>query len=1204
MDRLRSFNIRNDLNGGKEMFLKRLDIIGFKSFAERIGIDFVPGVTAVVGPNGSGKSNITDAIRWVLGEQSAKSLRGGKMEDIIFSGSDSRGALNFAEVTLTLQNEDQFLPIDYSEVSVTRRVYRTGESEFYINKQPCRLRDIVELFMDSGLGREAFSIISQGKVEQILNSKAEERRTIFEEAAGVLKYKNRKKQAETKLEETKDNLNRVNDIIFELEKQVEPLKEQASIAKEYVEKKESLEQIEVALTVVEIEQLHARWEALSKQLDEHVDQEVEMATTLQVKEAETTAIRERIATIDDTINSLQATLLATSEELEKLEGRKDVLKERKKNSAQNQEQLQTAVSDLIEKIDLLQHQKAELETKSAQLQKDHAILLTLLKENEDKLRLLSGNIEAELDSLKSDYIELLSKQANGNNELKYVQQQLKQLQTRMSHLSKGNEKYLEERQVINEQKQVVQAKIIENEQKIDEQIVRFRHEQQQLHSLQEQYKKQETKLYQAYQILQQAKSRKEILAEMEEDYAGFFQGVKQVLRAKKDQLKGIYGAVAELIQVPKKYETAIEIALGGAMQHIVVQDESHARSAIQYLKQHSYGRATFLPLTVLKERKISTTQLLAIENHPAFIGVADTLVQFDIKFQQVISNLLGTVIVTKDLQGANELAKLVQYRYRLVTLDGNVVHPGGSMTGGALKQKTTSLLSRKVELEQLKEKLVDMESQTAQLENEVKKLKASSTIQDELLESIRQKGEELRVQEQALKGELREIEMNEKNTNERLSLYDIETGQLKEEKDKFLQRSNELLNTLAHYEKEVKQLDEQIALLTSKKNSEHSSREQLVTENNDLKVRLKVMEESLHHHFERIKEFSTEIATNEERLEINRQDLQLLMQEIETSTTGETFLEEEATKKATEKDTTVQLIASKREERLRLHQQMEDIELETKELRRQQKGLVQIIKDEEVKLNRLDVELDNKLAHLREEYLLTFEGAKEQYQLTIPIEEARKQVKLIKIAIDELGVVNLGAIDEYERVSERYEFLLEQQTDLQTAMDTLFQAIDEMDDEMKKRFEETFTDIRFHFESVFQALFGGGRADLILSDPEDLLHTGVDIVAQPPGKKLQNLALLSGGERALTAIALLFSILKVRPVPFCVLDEVEAALDEANVQRFSEYLKQFSSETQFIVITHRKGTMEGADVLYGVTMQESGVSKLVSVRLEDMKEMA
>lgn len=1187
----------------KEMFLKRLDIIGFKSFAERIEVDFVPGVTAVVGPNGSGKSNITDAIRWVLGEQSAKSLRGSKMEDIIFAGSESRRALNFAEVTLTLDNTDQGLGIDYNEVSVTRRVSRSGDSDFYINKQSCRLKDIIDLFMDSGLGREAFSIISQGKVEEILNSKAEERRTIFEEAAGVLKYKNRKKKAEVKLFETQDNLNRVNDILHELEGQVEPLKIQASMAKDFLEKKEELEKIEVALTVFEIEDLHQKWEHLSKQLEEHQQEELKMSSELQVKEAAIVQTRDKIAALDESITDLQNVLLHASEELEKLEGRKEVLKERKKNASQNKDQLKINILELTDRISKLKENRdaqAEIVKElSIQVEK----LQSELKERQDKLPLFSENVEEKIESLKSEYIDLLNEQASAKNELKYIDQQLEQQERRGARLDAENEKYLEERVHVQKHKLEIQEALEEVQKKLADQLVAYREGQHVLEKVKNNYEKQEKTLYQAYQLLQQAKSRKEMLEEMEEDFAGFFQGVKEILKARDQKLKGIEGAVAELITVPKEYETALETALGGALQHIVVDHEQNARTAIQYLKQNSFGRATFLPLSVIKGRPLSSAQLSSIQNHPALIGPAVSLVKFAPKYSEVMNNLLGNVVITKDLKGANELAKILQYRARLVTLDGDIVNPGGSMTGGAVKQKTSSLLTRKGELENLKEKIVIMEEKTEALEATVKRLKAEVQQADQQVEKKRQDGESLRLSEQSVKGDLREAELQEKNLNDRLALYDLEKGQLTEERESLLKRKRELADSLDSYKEMIAELDAQIEKLTVQKTSDLSSKETLTNEINELKVEFASKNEQFNHAKERFTLVNDDLIESEQKLSIFTEDLNLLTSEMTNSSSGEEQLEAAAKRKQQDKEATLQLITERRQERLLLQDSLENTELEARELKRLHKGMAGVLKDEEVKINRLDVELENRLAHLREEYLLSFEGAKEQYPLNISVEEARKKVKLIKLAIEELGNVNLGAIEEYERVSERYEFLNEQKTDLQEAKDTLFKIIEEMDIEMKRRFQQTFEGIRQHFEPTFRTLFGGGRADLVLTIPEDLLNTGVEIVAQPPGKKLQNLGLLSGGERALTAIALLFSILKVRPVPFCILDEVEAALDEANVYRFSQYLKRYSKETQFIVITHRKGTMEEADVLYGVTMQESGVSKLVSVRLEDTKEL-
>ncbi|MFD9624349.1 chromosome segregation protein SMC [Peribacillus muralis] len=1180
------------------MFLKRLDVVGFKSFAEKISIDFVPGVTAVVGPNGSGKSNVTDAVRWVLGEQSAKSLRGAKMEDIIFSGSDTRKALNFAEVSLTLDNETNSLPIDFHEVSVTRRVYRSGESEFFINNQGCRLKDIIDLFMDSGLGREAFSIISQGKVEEILSSKSEERRVIFEEAAGVLKYKTRKRKAESKLTETQDNLNRVHDILHELEGQVEPLKIQSSLAKEFLEKKDELEQIEVALTVFEIEELYEKWEKLSQDLEKHNEMEQQMAGQLHDREAHLKRLRDNLATLETSINELQEILLNASEELEKLEGRKEVLKERKKNAAQNKSQLERAIVEgetFVKSLSV--QQQSEREVLHA-LNSEVKGIQEILHEKQKSLGLFNSDIESMIETKKSDYIEWLNKQATAKNEKQYLLQQLTQQEHKNEKLDTENEKFLIERMDITAKKMEYSARMDNVTEQLEEHVSVFRNQQNKLDAAKDMYQKQETTLYKAYQFLQQAKSRKELLEEMEEDYAGFFQGVKEVLKA-KETLAGIEGAVAELIKVPKEYETAIETALGGAMQHVVVEREEHAREAISFLKKNRYGRATFLPLSVIKAREISSSQLSMLKSHAAFVGTGSSLIQYDARHAAIAENLLGTVIITTDLKGANDLAKMMQHRFRFVTLEGDIVNPGGSMTGGALKQKTTSLLSRKTELEELHQKLSAMEAKTNQLEKQVKQLKVDVGVQEQTLEQTRKMGENLRLQEQTLKGELREVELQERNVNDRLHLYDLDKNSYLEEQQQKTARLEELEELLTSCKTEIEALDRLISDMTEQKQSQQSSKESLAEETNELKVTLASKRGQLQNQKEKLERIDFDLAKETSRLAENKDDLGLLTNEMTDSSSGEETLEDMSQKKLLDKNGAIEGIAIHKQEKIELLSQVATLEMALKEENRVYKGVIEVIKDEEVKLTRLDMELENRLDHLREEYTLSYEGAKEQYPLMLPVEEARKKVKLIKLAIEELGTVNLGAIDEYARVAERYEFLLSQKEDLQQAKDTLFQVIDEMDDEMKRRFADTFYSIRDQFEQVFKALFGGGRAELKLTNPDDLLHTGVDIIAQPPGKKLQNLSLLSGGERALTAIALLFSILKVRPVPFCILDEVEAALDEANVVRFSQFLRKFSRETQFIVITHRKGTMEEADVLYGITMQESGVSKLVSVRMEE-----
>lgn len=1184
------------------MFLKRLDIIGFKSFADRVSIEFVPGVTAVVGPNGSGKSNITDAIRWVLGEQSAKSLRGAKMEDIIFAGSDSRKPLNIAEVTLTLDNEDQFLPLDYQEVSITRRVYRSGESEFFINQQPCRLKDIIDLFMDSGLGKEAFSIIGQGRVEEILSSKPEERRTIFEEAAGVLKYKIRKKKAENKLAETQENLNRVSDILHELEQQLEPLKMQASIAKDYLEKRDELETFEVALTVYEIEELHKQWTALHEQLTEHHKKEMELSTTLQKEEAHIEQLRDQITALDESIDGLQQVLLVASEELEKLEGRKEVLKERKKNAAQYKKQLEETIASLSEKKERLLQMFEQEKEQLAHIKKEIASIQAELKEKQTSLSSYDINVEEKIEQLKSDYIELVHEQASLKNERSHLRALLEKLQAKQATLAEANRKYLEDRERMQEQYTKLDGKRKQIEQTLQEHETLLQEKTAHLANTKAELEKKEAMLYQAYQYLQQTKSRKEMLEEMQQDYAGFFQGVKEILKA-REQFPGIHGAVVELIQVPSQYETALEIALGGAMQHIVVANEEVARAAIHYLKKHAYGRATFLPMNVMQPKSVTAEQRSLIQNHPAFVGVASELIAYDPVYRAVISNLLGNVIVTTDLKGANELARLLHYRYRLVTLEGDVVNPGGAMTGGGVAKKANSLLSRNRELETIASKLQEMEQKTEQLERYVQTKKKDIQQEEKALSELRQQAEQWRLALQEVKSELREVELQEKNMNERLALYDHEKAHDEQEAKEIREKLTVIEQQLHDLENKLKEIDDHIQTLTVQKQDEQSSKEALQAVITEQKIALAQKQQLLKNVEEKIERLSLEQSETEKQLQTAKEDLSALIEEMNSNDSGEEQLEQLRQKKLQDKNETIELIASRREQRLEYQAKLEHLERELKEKKRQYKQLVDIVKDEEVKLNRLDVELENLLSRLREEYMLTFEAAKEKYPLTMDVNEARKKVKLIKRAIDELGTVNLGAIDEYERVSERYQFLTEQKSDLQQAKETLHQVIDEMDQEMKKRFLSTFQQIRSHFGEVFQQLFGGGRADLQLTDPNDLLETGIEIVAQPPGKKLQNLSLLSGGERALTAIALLFSILKVRPVPFCVLDEVEAALDEANVYRYAQYLKRFSDQTQFIVITHRKGTMEEADVLYGVTMQESGVSKLVSVRLEDSKQL-
>ncbi|MCA0990199.1 chromosome segregation protein SMC [Pseudalkalibacillus hwajinpoensis] len=1184
------------------MFLKRLDVVGFKSFADRISVEFVPGVTSVVGPNGSGKSNINDAIRWVLGEQSARSLRGAKMEDIIFAGSDTRKAVNLAEVTLTLDNTNQYLPIDYNEVSVTRRVYRSGDSEYLLNNQTCRLKDIIELFMDSGLGKESFSIIGQGRIEEILSSKSEERRKIFEEAAGVLKYKTRKTKAETRLKETEDNLHRVEDILYELEDQVEPLRMQASIAKDYLQKREDLEKIEAALTVHEIEEYHHAWKLKKEELDSLKAKELTLNDSITVKKEALASAREKLDKCEHHLESYQQQLLDTSEELEKLEGKKEVLKERKKNAHQNRSNLEERMTFLQEKKRYYEKEIEHHRSRFNQQKKELGQLKSSLKKETELLSDIEQDIEQELDRMKSDYFELLNEQASIRNENRYLQDQLSILSQRKDRLDGDNHKYIEERSAVDEKKAERSAKLAQSKQELEAHVSRFYKSKHDVEEKKKALGEKESKLYQAYQYIQQYKSKKEMLEEMQDDYAGFFQGVKEVLKARED-LSGIEGAVAELITVPKEVETALETALGGAMQNVVVQDEASGRQAITYLKKNRFGRATFLPLSVVKSRKISSYDLERVKQNEAFVGVASDLITFDSKYQTIMENLLGSVLVAKELKGANELAKIMQYRTRIVTLEGDVVNPGGSMSGGSVKQKSSSLLSRQRDLEVLIKKLEDMQEKTAGVEQEIKKDKVALADLEEKLDEMRERGENLRLEEQSLLGDLRAIEGDERNSNERLQLYDREKKAIEEEIETHHKRHIYLTERLETITKQAATLESKIDNLTAKKQTQQTSRESIQTEITELKVKVAEHQQSFQNQKETLDRLTTEQNETNTQLAETTEEFTLLSEAMSSNSNGEEKLDQNIVSFRSEKEKLLETLQNEREAKLSLQQEIETISTKLDSLVAEDKQLSGLMQAVEVSINRLDVELENRLAILSEEYELTYEAAKEKHVLSLEPEDARRKLKLIKLEIDELGTVNLGAIDEYDRVNERYTFLSEQQADLLQAKETLYAVIEEMDQEMKKRFEETFTKIRAQFQIVFKELFGGGKADLVLTDPDNLLSTGVDILAQPPGKKLQHLALLSGGERAFTAIALLFSILKVRPVPFCVLDEVEAALDDANVGRFAKYLKQFSEKTQFIVITHRKGTMEESDVLYGVTMQESGVSRLVSVRLEESKQL-
>ncbi|ADH99223.1 chromosome segregation protein SMC [Salisediminibacterium selenitireducens] len=1184
------------------MFLKRLELTGFKSFAEKLGIDFVPGVTAVVGPNGSGKSNISDAIRWVLGEQSARNLRGGKMEDVIFSGSDKRKALNMAEISLVLDNEDQHVPIDYSEVVVTRRLYRSGESEYLLNKQTCRLKDITDLFMDSGLGKEAFSIIGQGRVEEILSSKSEERRMIFEEAAGVLKYKFRKQASEKKLADTEDNLSRVRDIIHELEQQTGPLEEQASVAKEYLSMKAELNELEAGVTVKEIQELHAQWTNLKNDYDQVEDQKRQHEIDRDRLEQTVLTGREALQELDDELSEQQQQLLIATEELEKAEGKKQLFEERLRNFDERRAQHEQEMTQLRDQLKKTESELMDVVSNKKEQTEQVKQLEDELKELEVALFTLSESSEEQLEELKSEYMEWMNARATDENNLQNqiasknrLLGRIEQKRAQLRELDQESREALTEKESLKDAFDHAAAETEkclslyrEKENEEGEKRQSLTDNEQQFREIEKEH--------------QRKRSRRDVLKDMEEDYAGFFHGVKDILKQRDGNFHGLIGAVAEVISFNERYKTAVETALGGALQHVITDTADDARSAINYLKTNRKGRATFLPLDTIKPKSISDYDLGQIGQIDGVIGQASRLIDTEPRLRPVIEHQLGNVVFTENLKQAQQAAKILKHRYRIVTLDGDVVSPGGAMTGGSLQQKSGQILSRKSELKTLESEVSSLEANMQEQERFCNGLRTDLAVITQKKEKLKHEGERLRKEERQLESRYQEQSWLYQSYADKQEVAELELSEAVAEYEDADREQERLSLEIEKANERISELDQAIQELSESLKDKQVQEKTYQDKRNDLKIELASARENLRFTGETEARLTGE--ADDVKRSMDQRMSELKKQEDVLNQGTKESAAEELEQWRQNKQTATAYIKDLRTKRFDKESGLEAKEGELKGLNQQVQYLSRTAQELEVKINRLDVNLDTKLTTLQEQFEITFERAEKRYHLEIPLQKAKEKVKLMRMGIEELGHVNTGAIEEFERVKERYGFLSEQKQDLEDAKGTLHEVINEMDQEMIRRFDDTFTQIQSCFQDVFKQLFGGGRAALELTDPDDLLHTGVDIVAQPPGKKLQHLALLSGGERALTAIALLFSILQVRPVPFCVLDEVEAALDEANVVRFANYLKDFSEDTQFIVVTHRKGTMEEADVLYGVTMEESGVSNLVSVKLEESEQFA
>ncbi|EOS7907224.1 chromosome segregation protein SMC [Enterococcus hirae] len=1184
------------------MYLKRIEIAGFKSFADKTVIDFENSVTAVVGPNGSGKSNITEAIRWVLGEQSAKSLRGGKMPDIIFAGSDSRKPLNVAEVTVLLDNTDHYLPLDYQEISVTRRYRRTGESDFFINKQPCRLKDIQELFLDSGLGKESFSIISQGKVEAIFSSKPEDRRGIFEEAAGVLKYKQRKKKAEQKLFETEDNLSRVQDIIYELQEQLTPLAEQSEIAKKFLQLKEELTQTDIALMITEINVAKKEWEEKQTQLTQFNQELTKLATHIQSQEAVLSEKRKQNAKKDRQIEKGQQSLLALSERLKQAEGQKDVLIERTKHTQKSTQEYQASLAEAQKKVAHFEELQEKLTKETTEKETEIQEAQQQLMKTQQELEKYQKSTKELLSELRDQYVDLMQEQANVGNELKYLERQYlqetsksKQTLAKQSEVEASVLALSSQKQELSEKQANLQQALVKNQHELEEVQTKGK-------TVQTKLTNEQPKMYQLMNQVQQLKARQKSLQEIQENYFGFYQGVRLVLQHKQ-QLSGIVGAVAELIDVPSSFTLAIETALGGAAQHVIVENEHDARQAITYLKKQRGGRATFLPLTTIKPRQLPAHVLSQAAAVDGFLGIASEQVTFPAEIQTVVHNLLGTILLAKDLTSANAIAQTIRYQYRVVSLEGDVMNAGGSMTGGANKRGNQgSLFSQNQELKQLTAEYEQADQQLQNQEKIVQELQTKVADLSQKQEKLRTQNEQLRFEEQEITNQLQNITNDLARFEKEKQLSNFETRELEQFIETYQKQQAELTARQKEIEQQRQQIDEEIKSLNQESDQMEEKRSQVQARKAQEQADLAVLKEQFNHL--QIQLRGARVQKNEalERQTSLEQQLATLTADFSDHEITEESLASQITELAQQREELQAELVAVKEQRERTQKEIDQLETVLAEKNQQQKQQLTEQSKLEVQKDRAEMLLDHQLSYLQTEYQISFEKAVTDYQPTSDIVSSRTKVAVLKEQIADLGPVNIRSIEQFEQVNERHTFLATQRDDLLSAKNQLFETMEEMDAEVRARFKEVFEAIRQEFKVVFPNMFGGGRAELVLTDPSDLLKTGIEIEVQPPGKKLQSLSLLSGGERALTAIALLFSIIRVCPVPFCILDEVEAALDEANVKRFGRYLSDFQDDTQFIVVTHRKGTMVAADVLYGVTMQESGVSKIVSVRMEDINE--
>ncbi|MBQ9297551.1 MAG: chromosome segregation protein SMC [Clostridia bacterium] len=1181
------------------MYLKKLELHGFKSFADKTILEFMPGITAVIGPNGSGKSNISDSIRWVLGEQSMKSLRGTKSEDIIFAGTQNRKSLGFAEASIVIDNSDGKLPIDYREVTVTRRIYRSGESGYYINKAPCRLKDVQELFMDTGIGKDGYSIIGQGRIDEILSNKSEDRRHIFEEAAGIVKYRVRKVESEKKLEQTKLNLLRITDILTEIEGTIEPLRIQSDKAKKFLDLREELKGIEIGLFLHNIDNYKEKIAEIVKDVDILSEQENGEETKLEEQKNKKEELKLELENIIQEVERLQNIGFETSNKIEKINSDINVTKQKTESNIENIERYKKEIEELAEKIKNLQEEKEQKLSKKTSLFADKEKFEKELKEKEEELAKLTSTL-----SSKELEMEEKKKILNKNVDTKY--ELLAQINTYDANYDnlKKSEKTCEEEQrsCISEldaqrlEKEEIAKRFQEIEadrNKINKELEEYDKQKEESEARKKEY---DTKINNLEMDLRVKESKLKFLIETEREKEGYSKSIKSILKASENDAnlkKGMHDVLANIISVPNEYQTAIEMALGQAMQNIVTDTEETAKKLVEYLRKNNLGRASFLPITSVKGKKIEKVNS---KNIGGVIGIASDLVKYDAIYEKIILNLLGRTIIVDDMDSAIALAKQNSYTFRIVTLNGDIINPSGAITGGSVTTKTANILGRKKEIEELEKEVKKLSKELEKVQNDKKEYLAS--IQDVLaklqeLEQIRQEKEIIYATE---KQKVTSIENNVLKLENRLA-------KLKEDKQNIIVEKEENRKQKVTTEEEIVKLEEEVATLNTiiedfaKQNKDNQKYiDDLNFDITNLKISVSSFNESEASIDEIVERVNLDIENSSKSIENKKKICEDLKLENQKNDDQIVIFMQDIENAKLEVSSSSDKIAELKESRANKNDELSKIEEDINSKLELIDNLKEQISKIEIKKSKLEVELEQVINKMWEDYEITPNNA-ENYSKPENVTEVQKRVTKLREQIKALGSINIDSIEEYKKTKERFDFMQEQKKDLEQSSEKLKKVISEMTEVMKKQFAEQFKIINKNFGEIFAELFGGGKANLKLADEDNVLESGIDIEAQPPGKKLQNMMLLSGGEKALTAIALLFAILKINPAPFCVLDEIEAALDDVNVYRFAEYLKKFTKQIQFLVITHRKGTMEAADTVYGITMEENGISKLLSMKL-------